>query len=363
VLAPQSLAEHEGILGADGDDERGREGETGGEGGSVVGHGRFSAATPRCRLTKTAKPDEADLNLLDYPSLAALAAVVREGGFERAAAALGVTPSAVSQRVRALEERLGAVLVVRGQPPVPTEAGAKLCAHVERVRLLEGELAAALPALADAGGRADGPVTLRVAVNADSLGSWFLPAAAAFAERSGALLDLVLDAEEHTADRLRSGEVLAAVTAEPVPVPGCRTRPLGALRYAATASPDFVRRRFPLGVDAAALARAPMLRFDRRDGLQARWARDALGAAPEAPVHWVPSTQGFVDAALAGLGWGMNPLPMVETHLGAGRLVELVPGRRLDVALHWQHARLGARLLDALTREVAAVARRRLVQC
>jgi LysR family transcriptional regulator (chromosome initiation inhibitor) len=116
-------------------------------------------------------------------------------------------------------------------------------------------------------------------------------------------------------------------------------------------------------VDAAALARAPMLRFDRRDGLQARWAREALGVvALEAPTHWVPSTQGFVDAALAGLGWGMNPLPMVEAHLGAGRLVELVPGRRLDVALHWQCARLGARLLDCLTREVAAVARRELVQ-
>ena len=299
--------------------------------------------------------------MLDYPSLAALAAVVREGGFDRAAAVLGVTPSAVSQRVRALEERVGATLVVRTQPPVPTEAGARLCAHVERVRLLEGDLARDLPILAGSGAGVDGPATLRVAVNADSLGSWFLPAVARFTKRTGALLDLVLDGEEHTAERLRSGEVLAAVTADPVPVSGCRTRPLGALRYAATASPGFLRRHFADGVEAAALARAPILRFDRRDGLQARWVREAFGVGLEAPTHWVPSTQGFLDASLAGLGWAMNPLPLIGAHLAAGRLIELVPNRPFDVPLHWQHARLGARLLDTLTREVAAEAQRSLV--
>ncbi len=287
---------------------------------------------------------------------------MREGGFERAAAVLGVTPSAVSQRVRALEERLGAVLVVRGQPPVPTEAGAKLCAHAERVRLLEGELAAVLPVAATGGAHALDRVTLRVAVNADSLGTWFLPAAAQFAERTGALLELVLEDEGHTADRLRSGEVLAAVTTDPTPIQGCRTVPLGAMRYAAVASSGYLRRHAPTGMDAAALARAPMLRFDRRDGLQARWARDALGTSLlDAPVHWVPSTQGFVDGALAGLGWGLNPLVLVEAHLTAGPLVELVPGQRLDVPLHWQHARLGARLLDGLTTTVLEAAHASLV--
>jgi LysR family transcriptional regulator (chromosome initiation inhibitor) len=299
--------------------------------------------------------------MLDYGSLAALAAVVREGGFERAAAVLGVSPSAVSQRIRGLEERVGATLVVRSQPPVATEAGARLCAHVERVRLLEGELAAELPMLPGAGEDEVRPPTLRIAVNADSLATWFLPAASRFAERSGALLDLVLEGEEHTAARLRRGEVLAAVTADPVPVSGCRIRPLGALRYVATASPEFRHRHFSGGVDAAALARAPVLRFDRRDVLQMRWARERLGIALDAPTHWVPSTTAFLDANLAGLGWTLNPLILAHDHLVAGRLVELAPGCPLDVTLHWQHARIGARLLDALTREVAAEARRQLV--
>lgn len=297
--------------------------------------------------------------MLDYAALAALAAVVRQGSFERAAGALGVTPSAVSQRVRALEERVGVVLVLRGQPCLPTEAGAQLCAHVERVRLLEGEVAELLPSLAGAG--QDGPMTLRVAVNADSLGTWFMPAAAAFARDTGALLDLVLDAEEHTAGRLRGGEVLAAVTADPEPVQGCRTRPLGALRYVAAASPGGRAAWFPDGPTPEALAAAPVLRFDRRDALQARWAREVAGVDLAAPTHWLPSTHGFVDACLAGLGWGLHPLALVEGHLAAGRLVELVPGRRLDVPLHWQFARIGARALADLTRAVVAAARASLV--
>lgn len=294
--------------------------------------------------------------VLDYPLLAALAAVIREGGFDRAAARLGVTPSAVSQRIRALEERVGATLVVRSQPPVPTEAGARLCAHVARVQLLEGELAADLPALAG-----QGPPALPVAVNADSLGSWFLPAAARFSEATGALLHLLLDDEEHTAARLRAGEVLAAVTAEPLAVPGCRTRPLGALRYVACASPGFMARHFPQGVTAAALAHAPVLQFYRKDGLQARWLRHHLDLPLQAPTHQLPSTQGFLDASLLGLGWGLHPLPLVAAPLAEGRLVELLPGAGLEVGLHWQHARLGARLLEALTREVVAEARRCLI--
>src|SRR5919108_2093152 len=164
--------------------------------------------------------------MLDYGSLAAVAAVVREGSFDRAAIALGVTASAVSQRVRALEERLGSVLIVRSQPCTATPAGARICAHVERVRLLEGEMVADLPALfseADA----KGPPTVRIAVNRDSLGTWFVPALAGFAARSGALVDLVLDREELTTDRLRSGEVLAAVTDDASPVQGCRKLSLG----------------------------------------------------------------------------------------------------------------------------------------
>ena len=166
--------------------------------------------------------------MFDYAALSAVAMIAQEGSFERAAAALGVTPSAVSQRVRALEERLGAVLIVRGHPCTATAIGARLCAHADRVRLLESELAGQLPELA--GLHVGGAMTIRVAVNGDSLNTWFPGAAVAFAEETGALLDLVLDDENVTAQRLRSGDVFAAVTADASPVQGCRTSTLGALR-------------------------------------------------------------------------------------------------------------------------------------
>lgn len=174
--------------------------------------------------------------MLDYASLAALAAVVREGSFERAAVALHVTPSAVSQRIKLLEERLGCVLVVRGQPCAATDSGRLLCRHVEQVGMLEHDLQQALPKLtALAAGRT--PVTLRVAVNADSLETWFVAALQTFLEREEARLDVALDDQEHTLQWLRSGEVLAAVTAHAQPVQGCNSVPLGKLSYVATASP------------------------------------------------------------------------------------------------------------------------------
>jgi LysR family transcriptional regulator (chromosome initiation inhibitor) len=298
--------------------------------------------------------------MFDYAALSAVATVAREGSFERAAAALGVTPSAVSQRVRALEERLGAVLIVRGHPCTATAIGAQLCAHADRVRLLESELAGQLPELA--GLHAEGAMTIRVAVNGDSLNTWFPAAAAAFAEETGALLDLVLDDEKVTAQRLRSGDVFAAVTSDASPVQGCRISRLGALRYVAAASPGFLRRHFADGVNAATLARAPVLRFDRKDILQAQWVRESLGIVLDAPIHWIPSTQGFLDMAMAGLGWGLQPLMIAEPHLAAGRLVELVPGARIAMPLHWQSSRVGAKLLDRLTAAVKIAARRALVQ-
>jgi LysR family transcriptional regulator (chromosome initiation inhibitor) len=295
-------------------------------------------------------------DMLDYPSIAAVAAVVREGSFERAARALGVTPSAVSQRVRLAEERLGTVLVVRGQPCAPTESGARLCRHAELVGLLEAELQRDLPALGDRAGTGGSGPRLRVAVNADSVGTWFVDALARFAREDAALVEVTVDDQDHTAEWLQRGRVLGAVTSTGAPVPGCRSHRLGALRYVAVASPAYVRRWLADGVSADALARAPGLRFDRKDDLQARWARRVLRRDVGLPAHALPSTQAFVDAALAGVGWGMNPHPLVAAHLAAGRLVELVPGRPLDVPLHWQASRLPVPSLERLTRAVLAAA-------
>jgi LysR family transcriptional regulator (chromosome initiation inhibitor) len=294
--------------------------------------------------------------MLDYASLAAIAAIVREGNFERAARTLNVTSSAISQRVKQLEERLGCVLIVRGQPCTATETGRLLCRHVEQVGMLEQDLRNVLPRVAPSG-KDDGRVTLRVAVNADSLGTWFIDAMTAFLDGDRALLDIALDDQEHTLDWLRSGEVQAAVTANSRPVQGCDSASLGKLHYVAVASPEYVQRYFPRGVTTAALAEAPSLNFDRKDRLQARWIRSVCKRNVDVPVHWLPSIQAFVDAGLAGIGWGVNPLSLVQTQLRNGTLVELVPGRALSVPLFWQHTRLQMPMLARLTRAVVSTAR------
>lgn len=291
--------------------------------------------------------------MLDYALLDALAAVLREGSFERAARALHLTPSAVSQRVRLLEERLGQVLVVRTHPARATPAGLALARHAEHVGLLEHELLADLPELAQG---VHGRVTLPVAVNADSLATWFIAAAAEATADAPLLLDLSLDDQEHTAERLRSGEVVAAVTALAEAVPGCRSMPLGRLRYCATASPAFMRRHFAAGVDAESLSKAPTLTYSRRDRLQAQWIEQVLGHDLPAPTHWLPSTQAFVDGCLAGLGWGMNLKAMVQPLLDRGELVDLAPGQTLTVPLYWQHRRRGLAVLEALSRAVQKAA-------
>ena len=299
--------------------------------------------------------------MLDETLLLAIAAVAREGSFERAARVLHVTPSAVSQRVRLLEERLGAALIVRGQPCVPTEIGARLCRHAELISVLEAELRRELPTLPRES--ADGVhAQLRIAVNADSLGTWFVSAMKDFGRAHATLLSLTLDDEEHTAEWLRRGHVLGAVTSLRAPVQGCRSRKLGALRYVATASPAFIERWFSGGISADALARAPSLIFDRNDRLQEQWARRQVHRDVPLPAHRLPSTRAFLDAALAGVGWGMNPVMLAQPYLASGDLVELVANSPVDVALHWQVSRLEVPVLEQLTRSVVKAAAAALEQ-
>jgi LysR family transcriptional regulator (chromosome initiation inhibitor) len=109
------------------------------------------------------------------------------------------------------------------------------------------------------------------------------------------------------------------------------------------------------------LAQAPSLVFNPKDELQARWVRRLCHRHVELPRHSLPSTQAFVTAALAGMGWGLHPQVLIAPHLASGALVELVPGTPLDVPLYWQEARAASLLLDGLSRAVLAAARAELL--
>ncbi|MER7457116.1 LysR family transcriptional regulator ArgP [Micromonospora sp. NPDC126480] len=290
--------------------------------------------------------------MLDAVQLRTLAAVVAEGSFDAAARLLHVTPSAVSQRIKTLEETVGQVLVQRHRPCRPTGAGEPLLRLAGQLALLERE------ALAEARGplTGRGRIRLAVVVNADSLGTWFPAALARVPERLDLSFDIRQDDQDHTAELLRDGSVTAAVTAQREPVQGCRVQRLGSMRYLALATPAYAERWFPDGVTPAATAEAPAMVFDRKDRSQHRFLRMVTGRELDPPVHYLPSVPAFSEAIRRGLGWGLVPEQIAGADLAAGHCVDLAPGRYLDVPLYWQHWRLESTVLTALTDAVRAVA-------
>jgi LysR family transcriptional regulator (chromosome initiation inhibitor) len=284
--------------------------------------------------------------------LAALVAVVDNGTFEAAARQLMVTPSAVSQRVRALESQVGQVLVVRASPCRTTEAGTVLLRMARQQQLLTSEALAELAT-------GDASLTdLPVAVNADSLATWFTGVIAECATWGDVRLRLYVEDQDHSAALLRSGSVLGAVTSDPVAVQGCAVEPLGTMRYLPVAAPELARR-WTRGrrVDWAAM---PVVRFGAKDDLQQRLLA-AHGVEDTPPTHVIPTSQGFLAAVQAGLGWGAVPEGQLGDDLETGRLVRLGSRDRVDVPLHWQSWRLRSPRVDrvsAAVRRAAASLRR-----
>lgn len=287
----------------------------------------------------------------DPDQLAALAAVVGGGTFDAAARELHLTPSAVSQRVRALELAAGQVLVLRSRPCRATPAGDVLVRLAAQVALLDDDARAALGAAGtgtEGGGAGRARTRLPVAVNADSLATWFAPVLAASADAPW-VLELHLADQDTTAELLRSGAVMAAVTADASPVQGCRSTPLGSLRYRAMASRSVARQWFGEGATQAAWRRAPVVVFTADDRLQHRFVAEMLGSSCDlGPAHLVPAHPAYGRAIASGLGWGMVSVTGDEVDPGSD-LVDLAPGRMLEVPLHWQRWSVRAAALDALT--------------
>ncbi|KES03996.1 chromosome replication initiation inhibitor protein [Streptomyces toyocaensis] len=281
-----------------------------------------------------------------------LLSVVDEGTFDAAAAALHVTPSAVSQRVKALEQRTGRVLLLRTKPVRPTESGEVLVRLARQVARLERDAYAEL-GLSGAGE----PTRVSVAVNADSLATWFLGALTRLPPRARLCFELRREDEAHTAALLREGTVMAAVTSSPDPVPGCSVRHLGRMRYLPVAHPRFAAEHLA-GPLREVLPEAPVVVFDRRDDFQDGFVRRLTRGRAQAGVrrHYVPTSEGFAEAVAAGLGWGMVPDVQAEPLLRAGRLTVFAPDREVDAPLYWQQWKLDSPALAAVTEAVTRTA-------
>lgn len=296
---------------------------------------------------------------MDLEQLRALAAVVDQETFEAAADELRITPSAVSQRIKALERSVGSVLVRRLKPVVPTPAGERLLRSARQLLLLVDEALLALRSdqTHDAAGSPSGArpaerLRVPIVANADSIATWLPPAIRELARGGRIAVELLRDDEHATADLLRSGDAVGAVTADPRPVQGCSVRPLGTMVYRAKASAAFVARWFPDGPSPEALAAAPVMQYDRKDSHQlALLARVAPDATP--PQHFIPDSVQYIEAVRAGLGWGMVP----DQQDAEGSLVELDPAWAEGLELYWQSWTLDSPGLDEVSAAVVRAAR------
>lgn len=281
--------------------------------------------------------------MLDYKLLEALAQVVREGGFDKAARVLNITQSAVSQRIRLLEELTGMVLLTRTLPPVPTPGGTAILNHYLQVCHLEEDLSRQLDLATAPGFR-----TLALGINADSLATWFYPAVAPFLEKSAVLLDLTVDDQDQTRRLLRDGRVMGCISSEPEPVQGCRVAYLGTMCYRMAATPAFKARFFPEGLTREGILRAPAVIYNHKDDLHGRFLTRQFdaGLAAQVPAHYIPSSEQFVNVILSGSAYGMVPDLQGGAAMEDGRLVDLLPVERCDVSLYWHRWTIRSALLD-----------------
>jgi LysR family transcriptional regulator (chromosome initiation inhibitor) len=279
----------------------------------------------------------------------AFLAAVDSGSLEQAALQLRITPSAVSQRISALEQDMGTPLLVRTRPCRPTAPGMRLLQFLRRRALLEAEFIAELDNDA-------GPVRVALAVNNDTLATWLLPVLAPILVEERLFVEFVLDNQGHTFALLEQGQAVACVSGEPEPMRGCSVSPLGLMRYRMVAAPAFAQRWFPGGMNREAARHAPVMVFDRKDTLQTNFLLQHFGL-PEGsyPFHYVPASDPYVQAIRLGLGYGMLPLEQCSAMLQSGALLDLTPDLYVDVPLYW-HAwqiqparleRMGAALLKA----------------
>ncbi len=301
------------------------------------------------------------MSTFDPAALECLAAIVEEGGFERAAQRLNVTQSAVSQRLRALEAQVGSVLIVRSRPLKPTSAGQLLLKHTKQLRLLRADLERDLQDLApSAPGGAREDERIAIAINADSIATWALDALHDLA-RQRLPIEIIVDDQDFTQEWLRSGQVLGCVTTLRQPMRGCKVVPLGAMRYVAVASPGLAARHLPQGLTPHNFRDVPFLSFNRKDDMQSEFIMRAFGLKRVALHHlFVPSSEGQVRAVVAGWGAGVVPELLARPALASGALVDLAPGHALPIQLYWHCWNLESEVLDALTEALTATAARTL---
>jgi LysR family transcriptional regulator (chromosome initiation inhibitor) len=297
--------------------------------------------------------------MLDRDHLETFATVAEEQSFERAATQLNITRGAVSQRIRALEESLASVLLVREKPVVPTAAGEVLLRHVKALRLLEGSTLRELNPTPES----SAPVPLAIAVNADSLATWFPAVLQQLLDERRVALEIVTDDQDHTSARLMRGEVVGCISTDAKAASGFVADALGSMEYRCYASPAFASKYLPSGLSLPAVLSAAAVLFNRKDSLHDEFLARHFGFAVDRYAkHYLPSPVALLEGVVMGLGYGLIPMAQADPVVTEGRLVEVAPAEPVLVELYWHHWEVEPPLAREISELVVEQARRHLVQ-
>ncbi|WP_437888431.1 LysR family transcriptional regulator ArgP [Phytobacter sp. V91] len=289
---------------------------------------------------------------LNYSFLETFVEIIRSGSFEMASRRLHITPSAVSQRIRVLEEAIGQILIIRGSPCRATQSGTELYRYAEKVELLESDFFAVQEK------KHQGKAV--VAVNADSVDGWFLTAINKAFREHDIVVDVRIEDQDYSAALLQTGEVMAAVSADPTLLQGCKVDYLGTMQYKAWASVGYYNEYFTAGVSEETLKHAPVIMFNHKDDLQNKFLRHFTASDIAPPVQFIPSTSAYLHAVARGLGWGMLPEHLSAPLCAQGVLVEIAEGYSVDTPLYWHRWSLKLALLEQLSECVQFAARKEL---
>jgi LysR family transcriptional regulator (chromosome initiation inhibitor) len=286
--------------------------------------------------------------MLDNRLIEALALVVQEGGFDKAAKALYITQSAVSQRVKLLEELTGRVLIARTTPPQATLAGRKFLKHYLQVKRLEDDLMGEMNETDN-----KGFTTIAVGVNADSLAFWLLEAIDPFLLEEKVLIDIRVDDQEQTHRMLKDGEVMGCISIQDQPIQGCQIEYIGRMNYRLLATPEFAAKWFPNGLTIEDVRRAPALIFDRHDELLHKLLYQTFEEVPASiPAHYVPSVEKYAEFIALGHAYGTLPDQQSKPLIQNNQMVDLSPDYHVAVKLYWHCWNLKSDVLEKLTRNL-----------
>lgn len=272
--------------------------------------------------------------MLPYNAIEALVVVLNCGSFQSAARKLHITQSAVSQRIALLEDLVGERLLLRSSPLQATERGLQFVAHAKHVAEMEKSLLHGNNNLSIPNKK------MRIGINADSVEIWLLKAAQKIVNSNNYLLELIIENEDYTFERMRSGEFFSCISTSSKCLPGCEVELLAKIKYKCFCTPLFKKKYFTKGlITAENVQSSPAVLFDSKDYFHHRFLKKIGIDATIFPHHLIPSSRGFLDIIKSGMAYGVMPYLQAESDLKKGLLISLYQDISIEVPWYWHYQR------------------------